>query len=204
MVVSSDTSSPAAEQRKDAGCLITHERGPMTRQVHAAALAWGGEAAWATLLARVSPACRERFAQSVGFFEWVPSPLALELHRAWADLRGEDTMGERGEAAAREMLGGIQAWILRSVSPSFLMANVGRIFTFYYRGGRLDLVRQDPEGVVFELLAEGYPEAWYHEGLPAWIKVALDLTRCHDVRIVHDPHADGRPELHRYQVLWRS
>lgn len=87
---------------------ITHERGPVTRQVRTAALAWGGEAAWAAVLAAVSPACRARFERPIGFYEWVESPLALELHAAWAAQRGLDDMSQRGEDGARELLGGVQ------------------------------------------------------------------------------------------------
>ena len=71
-------------------------------------MAWGGEAAWAAVLAAVSPACRARFERPIGFYEWVESPLALELHAAWAAQRGLDDMSQRGEDGARELLGGVQ------------------------------------------------------------------------------------------------
>jgi len=182
---------------------ITHERGPMTRQVRQAALAWGGEAAWEQLLHSVSESCRARFQHPVGFFEWVPSPLAVELHDAWAKLRGLETMRERGEGAAHEMLalGGVQAWILKAASIHFLLVNVPRIFAFYYRGGRLDLVNLDGNTCVYALQANGYPEAWFTEGLPGWIRVALERSGAKDIN-VHC--AKEGTERHRYQVTWRD
>jgi hypothetical protein len=183
---------------------ITHERGPMTRQVHQAALAWGGEAAWRDLLLKVSDPCRDRFQHPVGFFEWVESPLALELHDAWAELRGLDTMGLRGASAAQEMLalGGIQSWILRTASTHFLLANVPRIFDFYYRGGRLELVCNEPHRCVYALHALGYPETWFEDGLPSWMRVALEKSGARNVEIQCHRALDTHPDLHTYEITW--
>lgn len=185
-------------------CTITHERGPMSRQVHHAALAWGGEPAWQSVLQRVSSRCRERFQQPVGFFEWVESPLALELHDAWAAVRGIETMGQRGESAAQEMLalGGVQAWILRTASTHFLLTNVPRLFDFYYRGGRVELVSLEPNRCVYDLHAMGYPETWFREGLPAWIRVALEQSGAREIHIRCQQPTDTSPHLHTYEVTW--
>lgn len=183
---------------------ITHERGPMTRQVHQAALAWGGEPAWQTLLQSVSARCRERFQHPVGFFEWVESALALELHVAWAGLRGAETMGERGEHAAHAMLemGGIQSWILRTASTHFLLVNVPRIFDFYYRGGRLETVLVESNRCVYALHALGYPEAWFMDALPSWMKVALEKSGARKVHIDGRHNEETSADLHTYEVTW--
>lgn len=183
---------------------ITHERGPMTRQVNQAALAWGGESAWQDLLQRVSAPCRERFQHPVGFFEWVESPLALELHHAWATLQGLDSMGARGASAAQEMLtmGGVQSWILRTASTHFLLVNVPRIFDFYYRGGRLETVLMEPNRCVYALHALGYPEAWFTDGLPAWMKVALEQSGARKIAIRCQRKTEVSLDLHTYEITW--
>ena len=189
----------------DSSYRITHERGPMTRQIRTAALAWGGETAWETLLASVSPACRSRFQIPIGFYEWVESVLAVELHEAWVRQQGLENMSQRGEDAAREILGGVQQWILRFASPAFLLENISRIFGFYYRGGCLSLTLLRPGLAEFELRAIGYPDSWFHEGLPAWMKVSLEMTGVQGVTVNHfPPDPETEPYLHRYEVGWRS
>ncbi|MDP2875093.1 MAG: hypothetical protein Q8O00_02845, partial [Holophaga sp.] len=57
----SDTSSSDShDEGASASYRITHQRGPVSRQVRAAAIAWGGEKAWEALLDSVSPECRSR------------------------------------------------------------------------------------------------------------------------------------------------
>lgn len=181
---------------------ITHERGPMTRQVLAAAWAWNGQDGVSRLLAGVSPRCRARFEQPIGFFEWVESDLALELHAAWSALQGGDTMAQRGEDAAREMLGGPQGWLLRMASPDFLLANLPRLFRFYYRGGELSVAPLSPGHAQVLLQASGYPESWFREALPAWMRVALELTGVRTTAIQVLDVDPARPEQHPYDVRW--
>lgn len=183
---------------------ITHERGPVTRQIRAAVLATGGEAAWESLLDSVSPACRDRFTEPIGYYEWVESSLALELHEAWSRQQGGDNMLKRGEDAAREIFGGVQRWILRLASPLFLLENVPRVFRFYYRGGEMKLVHLIPGQSVLELRASGYPDAWFEIGLSAAMKVSLELAGVREVAVSHFPPRPGEtePDLHRYEVSW--
>jgi hypothetical protein len=177
----------------------------VTRQIRAAVLARGGEAAWQALLDSVSPACRDRFTEPIGYYEWVESSLALELHEAWSRQQGGADMLERGEDAAREIFGGVQRWILRLASPLFLLENVPRVFRFYYRGGEMKLARLIPGQSVLELRASGYPEEWFEVGLPAAMKVALKLAGVRDVEVGHFPPRVGEtePELHRYEISWQ-
>lgn len=177
----------------------------MTRQVRMAVLAQGGEAAWEALLAAVSPACRARFSGDIGYYDWVESELALELHEAWARQGGFDGMAQRGEDAAREILGGVQRWILRMASPAFVLENVPRAFRLYYRGGEMGLLKRAPGNVELAFRATGYPEPWFRHGIPSALKVALELAGAQDVAVDHAlPDPEGlEPCLHRYEIAWR-
>lgn len=187
----------------EAAWRITHERGPMTRQVRAAVLAEGGEAEWESLLASVSPACRARFRKPIGYFEWVESELALELHHAWILRRGEEFMAQRGADAAREILNGAQSWILRLATPSLLIQSMPRLFHFYYRGGDLRVACMEPGFAQLELRSEGYFPSWYRDALPAWAMEALRLTGLKDLRAEYAPPPPGEPHLHRYELRWQ-
>jgi len=177
----------------------------MTRQVRTSVLAWGGEAAWDDLLAVVSPNCRARFSHAIGYYEWVESELAVELHQAWSQARGQDEMTLRGEDAARQILGGVQRWILRMASPTFILENAPRVFGFYYRGGRMDLVRCTPGEAELEFRATGYPGGWFEHGVPAALKVALELGGCLEVSVIHraPESEETEPFLHRYAIHWK-
>lgn len=178
---------------------ITHERGPMTRQVKRAVLAEGGEAAWRALLSRVSPACRERFARPIGYFEWVESELALEIHHARAEQLGNEFMAERGEQAAREILGGAHAWILRMATPALFLQSAPRMLPFYYRGPETRLLRLEAESADMELRAFGHPASWFQEGICAFLRVALSLTGAQNPVVTYT-HVTS--DLHHYQVRW--
>lgn len=179
--------------------LITHERGPMTRQVMNAVLAEGGEAAWSALLATVSPACRARFSRPIGYFEWVESPLALELHRARQAQLGEEFVAARGEEAAREMLSGAHAWILRIATPGMLIHAFPRLLSFYYQGPIGRVLKLEGSEAELELRADGYFEAWYDAGIGAFIKVALGMAGA-KAPVVDYQRIDG--DTHRYHLRW--
>lgn len=179
--------------------LITHERGPMTRQVRNAVLAEGGEAAWSALLATVSPACRARFSRPIGYFEWVESPLALELHRARQAQLGEEFVAARGEEAAREMLSGAHAWILRIATPGMLIQALPRLLAFYYRGPEGRVLTLEGTEADLELRADGYFEAWYDAGIGTFLKVALEMAGAKGPEVDHR-RIDG--DTHRYHLRW--
>ena len=186
------------------GFRITHERGPMTRQVRAAVLAEGGEAAWRELLATVSEPCRARFSGTIGAFEWVESELALELHRAWITRIGQETMAQRGQDAARQILDGPQQWLVRMATPAFLVSALPKLFDFYYRGGELRVLTQEPGFARLALRGEGYFPAWYAEALPAWAVEALRLAGAEALQVQHRPPHEGGSEPHLYELRWRA
>jgi len=180
---------------------IVRERGPMTRQVREAVLRDGGAEAWESLLASVSPACRARFFKVPGYFEWVESPLALELHAAWTALRGADAMAERGKDAARDILGGAHRWMLKLATPGLLLQAFPRLYDFYYQGGLVTVERLDETGAELILDAWGYPEAWYRDALTAWLRAALEATGTPNITLAYQA---PRPATcrHRYLVRW--
>jgi len=199
-----DSSAPVPDPPEQAPFQITHERGPMTRQVRNAVFAHGGAEAWEALLAVVSPACRARFAQPVGYYEWVESELALELHDAWAWRQGMDGMAERGQAAAREMLGGVQRWILRLASTGFVVENIPRLMRFYYQGGQMQVVKQGVGYAELAFHATGYPDSWFAAGLPAGLAEGLTLTGAAGVEVTYRPPAQPPQDcLHRYEIHWK-
>lgn len=203
-VFTSDSSAPVPESPGQAPFQITHERGPMTRQVRQAALTRGGVAAWEALLATVSPACRARFEPPVGYYEWVESGLALELHDAWARQQGMDDMAERGQAAAREMLGTVQRWILGLASTAFVVENIPRLVGFYYRGGQMRVVRQQAGHAELTFHASGYPDSWFAAGLPSGLAEGLTLTGAAEVKVAYFPPPQASEgSLHRYEIHWK-
>jgi uncharacterized protein (TIGR02265 family) len=173
----------------------------MTRQVRDTVLREGGIRAWEALLASVSPACRARFREPVGYFEWVDSALALELHEAWSRARGADFMAERGEDAAREILGGAHRWMLRLASPRLLVQAFPKVYAFYYDGGKAVLDRLGENDAALSLRAWGYPSSWFRDGVGAWLRVALQATGSRAVRLDYEPPEEGNCE-HRYRVSW--
>jgi hypothetical protein len=179
---------------------ITRERGPMTRQVRDAVLRAEGEAGWQALLATVSPACRERFLKPVGYFEWVESELALELHEAWRLHQGQESMGQRGRDAALEILGGAHRWLLKVSTPGFLVQAFPKLFAFYYQGGRVEVEALTDRSARICLWGSGYPEAWFREGVSAWAQVALEMTGAQP-SVRYEPPADTA-QPHRYHITW--
>ncbi len=191
------------ESGLDEAFRIRRERGPMTRQVREAALREGGEAAWEALLATLTPPCRARFEEPIGYFEWVDSALALELHEAWARRLRGDLMAQRGEDAAREILGGAHRWMLRLATPTLVVQAFPRLYHFYYDGGRPSLERLEPGSAALGLQAWGYPEDWFRDGVRCWIQVALGLAGAMDVAVDYRPPEAGTCR-HHYLARWST
>ncbi len=183
---------------------IVQLRGPMTRQVRNEALRQGGEAAWEALLAKVSPPCRELFSRPIGLYEWIPAHLSDELSRAFLAHGDADFIRRRSVDAAREQITVLNRWLLRLITPAFLLENVPRIFAFYYRGGRVtvDLLREGE--AELSLWAIGFYRGWYERGLTAWLDYALTLTQAREVRVVYAaPSGEGlEAHRHRYLISW--
>lgn len=183
---------------------ITHVRGPMTQQVRKAMLEQGGEEAWNKLLAQVSEPCRSVFMKPVGLFEWVDAELSSELSVAYQDRFGEAWAFDRGRGTAREQLTFINRWLLKALSPAFVLQNAARVFRFYYRGGQLVLDELDSHSARISLWANGYYPAWYEQGLPGWAQEALEMSGARNVASSYAPPSGEGLEAchHRYRLTW--
>jgi hypothetical protein len=112
-------------------------------------------------------------------------------------------MAERGEAAAREILGGAHRWMLRLATPGMLIQAFPRLYAFYYSGGRAGVDALEPQGAALSLWAWGYPESWFRDAVPAWVKVALESTGTSGVEVDYEPPSPGGCR-HRYRVRWQA
>ncbi len=202
VITEPETSIPAGLSIEAAR--ITHVRGPMTQQVRKVQIEHGGEAAWNELLAQVSEPCRLVFSKPIGLFEWVDANLSAELSVAYHHRHGETWAFDRGRVSAREQLTLINQWLLKAVSPSFVLQNASRVFRFYYRGGQLVLDELGPNHARISLWAEGYYPAWYELGLPGWAQEALEMAGARNVQSSHEPPSGEGLEgcHHRYRLTW--
>lgn len=197
--------APLPEGLDPALLRITQVRGPMTRQVREAVLREGGESAWNTLLEQVSPECRAAFSSEIGLYQWVESNHSVELSLAYLAQGHSRFTRERSEEAAREMLTTLNRWLLRMLSPVFVVNALPRLFGFYYRGGKATVDALEEGFALCSLWADGmYPE-WFEEGIPASFKAGLEATGAREVTVVHRP-PQGRglqAFRHQYEVRWK-
>lgn len=187
------------------GLVITELRGPMTRQVREAVLKQGGEQAWTALLAGLSEGCRATFSKPIGLFEWIPADHSKELSLAYMATVDADYTRRRGKESARELITVVNRWMLRLMSPGFLLQNMPRMFAFYYRGGRVTVDRLEPGSARLSLWAEGFYRAWYELGLTGWFEGALALTGAKNVEVRYEaPRGEGLEAFHHaYEIRWR-
>jgi hypothetical protein len=186
--------------------VITELRGPMTRQVREAALRQGGEAAWEALLASVSEACRATFSKPIGLYEWIPAEHSKELSLAFMATVDPEYTRRRGRESAEELITVVNRWMLRLMSPGFLLQNMPRMFAFYYRGGRVVVDRLDAGSARVSLWADAFYPAWYELGLTGWLEGALALTGAREVEVAYQaPCGEGLEAFrHGYEIRWKA
>ena len=185
---------------------IAAVRGPMTRQIRDAVLKQGGEAAWRALLAQVSEPCRDCFSRSIGLYEWIPAELSSELSQAFMAGADPEFTRRRGVDSAEELITSINRWLLRLMTPAFLLENAPRMFSHYYQGGKVVLDEIGMGEAWLSVWAEGFYPIWYEKGLSGWVQGALALTGARDVDVAYEaPSGEGLLAFrHRYHVRWRS
>ena len=186
--------------------VITELRGPMTHQVRDAVLREGGEETWKALLVKLSESCRQTFSKPIGLYEWIPAEHSKELSEAYMATADPAYTYRRGIDSAREQLTVVNRWLLKLMSPGFLLQNMPRLFAFYYRGGLVVVDRLEPGSARVSLWADAFYPIWYERGLPGWLMGALELTGAKGVTIEYIP-PDGEGLFafrHAYEILWRA
>ena len=186
--------------------VITELRGPMTRQVRDAVMKDGGAPAWDRLLAKVSEPCRLTFSKPIGLYEWIPAEHSKELSLAFMATADPDYTYQRGVESAKEHLTVVNRWILRLISPGFLLQNMPRIFAFNYRGGTVVVDRIEPGSARVSLWADAFYPVWYERGLPGWLVGALALAGAKEVSIGYvPPEGEGLLAFrHGYEIRWQA
>lgn len=186
--------------------VITELRGPMTRQVRDAVLKAGGETAWEALLGKVAEPCRLTFSKPIGLYEWIPAEHSKELSLAFMATADPDYTYQRGIESAREHLTVVNRWILRLVSPGFLLQNMPRLFAFYYRGGQVVVDRLEAGSARVSLWADAFYPAWYERGLTGWLMGALALAGAKGLSIEYlPPEGEGLLAFrHGYEIRWQA
>lgn len=185
--------------------VITETRGPMTHQVRDAVLRAGGEAAWAALLGKVSGPCRATFSKPIGPYEWIPAAHSKELSLAFMEGADPSFSLQRGRDTAKELLTVMNRWMLRLMSPVFFLQNAPRMFSFYYRGGRLAVDRLEPGHARLSLWADAFYPAWYEAAVPGWLQGALEITGAKEVSARYQaPEGEGLLAFrHGYELRWK-
>jgi len=184
--------------------VIRQERGQLVRHLRAMVHRNRGPEGWGELLAKVSAPCREAFGGSIGIFEWVDASLATELSVAFCVEEGEAFTAQRGRESAREQLTTINGWVLRFLSPSFLLSNLPRFFGFYFKGAISLVEYAGGREAEFHIWAMGlYPDYWRF-GAPGWLEEALAMTGCKQIRVHYvAPGGEGlEAHHHRYDLSW--
>lgn len=180
-------------------------RGPTAIQIQRTVLRRGGQLALEALLSTVSEPCRARFGRPLGLYEWIDAPLVSELTQAYMRWSGRDDNFRGGAAAAREELTVIHRWMLRLMSPGFLVQNLPRIYGYYAQGGLVTVDQVGRGGADISLWAGGFFPAWYDPGLTGWLHGALELTGAQEVSVRYQAPRPGPEALrHRYLLGWRA
>lgn len=166
-----------------------------------------GEAGWLAFLATLSEPCREAFEGPLGLYEWVDEAHYTEVTRAFQAYARSHDPYRAGEVAAREELTTINRWILRVLSPTFLISNLPRLWAFYMDGGAVHVERLEDGSCAMSIYAQGFVPEFFHPGLSGWIHAALALTGAQEVRTDYTPPTAGSEGLegcrHHFELSWK-
>ncbi len=185
---------------------VAEVRGPNVVQIQRAVLRRGGQVAWDELLSSVSPPCRSAFAGAIGLYDWVPEPHFTELSRAYFKWSGREDVAKAGGSAAEEEFTTLHRWMLKMMTPGFLISSLPRFFSLYVRGGRVVVDEAGLGHARISLWAEGFFPEWYSQGLKAWTQRALELTGAVGVLVDYEAPAKSGPEgcRHIYRMNWKA
>ncbi len=166
-----------------------------------------GERGWQAFLSTLSEPCRAVFSEHIGMYEWVDEAHYTEVTRGFSVHTRDHDPFRAGEVAAREELTTLNRWILRVLSPSFLISNLPRLWAFYMDGGAVHVERLEPGSCSLSVYAIGFVPEVFHPGLSGWISAGLALTGAQDVRVDYLGPSEGAEGLegcrHHFELVWR-
>ncbi|MBL0209808.1 MAG: hypothetical protein IPQ13_02675 [Holophagaceae bacterium] len=185
---------------------VTEVRGPNIVQIRKVVLRHGGEEAWKALLARVSGPCRAQFEKPLGLYDWVQERHFTELSQAYILWSGRHDAGKAGQAAAQEEFTTLHRWMLKMMTPGFLLASIPRFFAHYTKGGCVVVDESGPGHAQISVWADGFFPEWYSPGLTSWTQRALELTGAQGVQVEYQEPMDAGPEScrHIYRLSWQA
>ena len=166
------------EGMTEADLVITQERGQLVHHIRDTLVRLQGPEAWSHLLAAVSDPCRKAFEGHIGLFEWVDAGMATELSRAFYAASADELTYQRGRDAARNQLTTVNRWVLRFLSPSFLLSTVPRFFQFYLKGGHVQVEHAGGNTATVHVWAIGLYDEYWRFGATGWLEEALEMTGC--------------------------
>ncbi len=194
---------PAASREK---ARVTEVRGPNVVQLRRVVVKHGGEKAWNDLLSQVSQPCRQEFEKPLGLYDWVQECHFTELSQAYIRWSGRHDAGKAGEAAAQEEFTTLHRWMLRMMTPGFLLASMPKFFSFYTRGGCVVVDESGPGYAQISVWVDGFFPEWFSPGLSSWTQRALELTGAKGVFVEYQAPAGTGLEScrHVYRLSWQA
>lgn len=185
---------------------VTEVRGPNVVQIRKVVVRHGGEEAWNELLSQVSEPCRTQFEKPLGLYDWVKETHFTELSKAYIHWSGRHDAGKAGQAAAQEEFTTLHRWMLKMMTPGFLLASIPKFFAHYTRGGCVVVDESGPGYAHISVWVDGFFPEWFSPGLTSWTQRALELTGAQDVAVEHQAPPDTGPEScrHGYRLAWRA
>lgn len=185
---------------------VTEVRGPNVVQIRKVVVRHGGEEAWNVLLTQVSEACRAQFEKPIGLYDWVEERHFSELSKAYIVWTGRHDADKAGQAAAQEEFTTLHRWMLRLMTPGFLLANIPKFFAHYTRGGCVVVDESGPGSAQISVWVDGFFPEWFSPGLTSWTQRAMELTGAKSVRVDHQPPLTPGPDAfrHIYRLTWQA
>lgn len=185
---------------------VTEVRGPNVVQIRKVVVRHGGEGAWNELLSQVSEPCRAEFEKPLSLYDWVKESHFTELSKAYIRWSGRHDAGKAGQAAAQEEFTTLHRWMLRMMTPGFLLASMPKFFGHYTRGG---CVVVDESGLGFAQISvwvDGFFPEWFSPGFTSWTQRALELTGAKGVFVEYQAPPGAGPEScrHIYRLTWQA
>jgi len=183
---------------------VTEVRGPNVVQIRKVVLRNGGEGAWRELLSQVSQPCREQFEKTLGLYDWVKESHFTELSKAYIRWSGRHDAGKAGLAAAQEEFTTLHRWMLKMMTPGFLLSSIPKFFAHYTRGGRVVVDESGPGHARISVWVDGFFPEWFSPGLTSWTQRAMELTGARGVRVEYEAPPGIGPECchHVYRLTW--